>query len=432
MYFAQELDSSGLIAYSNTMEKVNANAVAVISSIGFLLSNLILVSLLYNGTTNRPIYMYIISMCTSGSVVAGLTAGISWYNVSLGGFGVGTLWCEIYGMVSLGHLISFYLSLFCGLGELYRGIVCQKSTSLIVTKFIILMVWLVATVASLWPFYVPQQERMYQISLLSSKIACLPSWPIANSDHPAVLGLLISTATLIVLTVSMMMATFTAICQMYFKSTRKAVLSALTSTSINLESSTSSKPTSVFSSSSEMTPNQRKLLLLSISVSLSFLFLTFPFQTNIMVQAITQSSTSSIVDGTTFALFCTFYLMIGIWVVVFENGVKSAVEILFSSIFDWFSILYEGLGMKREPNSNSTTRRRSRSVVIVATDGTVINNPSAREWRWTMFVRNNAMGEGRQSQQQSSLPSVASLSRYWAVSAAEAESNSFAPSSPII
>lgn len=427
MYFAQELDTLGLIAYSNTMEKVNANSVAVISSIGFLLSNLILVSLLYSGTTNRPIYMYIMSMCISGSIVAGLTAGISWYNVSLGGFGSGTLWCEIYGMVSLGHLISFYLSLFCGLGELYRGIVCQKSTSLLVTKFIIFMVWLLATVASLWPFYVPQQNRMYQISLLSSKIACLPSWPIANSDHPAVLGLLISTATLIVLTVSMMMATFTAICQMYFKSTRKAVLSAL-SNSINLESSASSKPTSVFSSTSEMTPNQRKLLLLSISVSLSFLFLTFPFQTNIMVQAITQSSTSSIVDGITFALFCLFYLMIGIWVVVFENGVKSAVEILFSSIYDWFSVRFERLGMKREHNSNST-RKRSRSIVIVATDGTVINNPSASEWRWTMFVRNNDKGEGWQSQQQSSLPSVASLSRYWAV---ETESNSFAPSSPII
>ena len=314
--FALDIDGyGGFIQYETQYERINSFILALLATSGFLLALVFLVvtlkSKLYQSSNN---YIYIISLGFAGSMLASVFTGLSWFNLSKGGWAGSSFVCLWSSRVAFVSQIATLLSITAATMNLYLIVIWQIYLSLMQTWILVGFIWIAAVVLGLWGLFLPFEEMRYLESLQPSKLVCLLTWWEGRiGTVTAVVLCLIVMAILL----SFILYAYYSIFSFYYSSLRKAPAFATTT----LANQVASKPLSTM---------EMKLLKRAVFICASDFLLSAPYLVKIAVECATQTPSSSQVDAFCTLCFALFYVCMPIQMLLFDSHIRNGtVELLY-------------------------------------------------------------------------------------------------------
>lgn len=314
-------------------EQTGALVLGLVALTGLFLSILITFSLISQRLLNTPNYIYLLSVCLSGLILAACTAFLSLKHYVEGGWTSTSLVCAIQSqlifsteLITLFSLIGYNVDLY--LMFIHRIYIRTRSALISVV-----LLWILGFATGSWGWYLPYEQHYYLGSLQPSKLVCLLPW--YDMIHPN--NAMGSLVTLVVILVSIVgiLYTYARIAYWYlWENWRKRVKRAkdmLPDTATRSVSSDSSQSTLIsLENMRQLSGAERKLLVRSLAVSASYLFFLTPYLLLIIKEMSSQQAASSGFDGFATIFFSLFNISVFSWVCYLDARVRRCVtEVLY-------------------------------------------------------------------------------------------------------
>ena len=309
-------------------EQTGALILGLVASTGIILSILITISLFSQRLLNTPNYIFLLSVCLSGLILAASTAFLSLKHYAEGGWTSTSLICTIQSqiifsteLITLFSLIGYNVDLY--LMFIHRIYISTRSAWISVC-----LLWIMGFATGSWGWYLPYDQHYYLGSLQPSKLVCLLPW--FDMIHPN--NAMGSLVTLVVILVSIVgiLYTYARIAYWYlWENWRKRVKRAkdmLPNTATRSVCSDSSQSTLIsLENMRQLSAAEWKLLARSLAVSASYLFFLTPYLILIIKEMSSQQAVSSSFDRFATIFFSLFNISVFSWVCFLDARMRHCV-----------------------------------------------------------------------------------------------------------